>query len=174
MRPLDSQWRGLGGSAATAPDSQWRGLGGSAVRPPHSQWRGLGGLAARPPDSQWRGLGGSAATATDSQWRGLGGCWPLLPGAYARGSKRSHTGGKCVICHGLPEWPSFSLPNQWCECAQLDKSHIIIIRGSHRHVNSNKRRHCSLAAGNHGQFHYLHSPRGDRFFTAQFDSTLML
>ena len=27
--------------------------------------------------------------------------WSLLSGVYARGSKRSHTGGKCVICHGL-------------------------------------------------------------------------
>ena len=25
-------------------------------------------------------------------------CWPLLPGVYARGSKRSHTGGRCVNC----------------------------------------------------------------------------
>ena len=27
--------------------------------------------------------------------------WSLLFGAYARGSKRSHTGGKCVTCFGL-------------------------------------------------------------------------
>ena len=27
--------------------------------------------------------------------------WSLLSGVYARGSKRSHTGGKCVNCHGL-------------------------------------------------------------------------
>ena len=27
--------------------------------------------------------------------------WSLLSGVYARGSKRSHTGGKCVICSGL-------------------------------------------------------------------------
>ena len=28
-------------------------------------------------------------------------CWSLLSGVYARGSKISHTGGKCVTCHGL-------------------------------------------------------------------------
>ena len=28
-------------------------------------------------------------------------CWSLLSGVCARGSKRSHTGGKCVICLGL-------------------------------------------------------------------------
>ena len=27
--------------------------------------------------------------------------WSLLSGVYARGSERSHTGGKCVICSGL-------------------------------------------------------------------------
>ena len=27
--------------------------------------------------------------------------WSLLPGVYARGSKISHTGGKCVTCRGL-------------------------------------------------------------------------
>ena len=27
--------------------------------------------------------------------------WYLLSGVYARGSKRSHTGGKCVTCSGL-------------------------------------------------------------------------
>ena len=27
--------------------------------------------------------------------------WSLLSGVYARGSKRSHTGGKCVTCSGL-------------------------------------------------------------------------
>ena len=27
--------------------------------------------------------------------------WFFLSGVYARGSKRSHTGGKCVICSGL-------------------------------------------------------------------------
>ena len=27
--------------------------------------------------------------------------WFLLSGVYARGSKRSHTGGKCVTCSGL-------------------------------------------------------------------------
>ena len=27
--------------------------------------------------------------------------WSLLSGVYARGSKRSHTGGKCVTCRGL-------------------------------------------------------------------------
>ena len=26
--------------------------------------------------------------------------WSLLSGVYARGSKRSHTGGKCVTCSG--------------------------------------------------------------------------
>ena len=26
---------------------------------------------------------------------------PLLSGVYARGSKKSHTGGKCVTCSGL-------------------------------------------------------------------------
>ena len=28
-------------------------------------------------------------------------CWSLLSGVYARGSKISHTGGKCVTCRGL-------------------------------------------------------------------------
>ena len=28
-------------------------------------------------------------------------CWSLLSGVYARGSERSHTGGKCVTCRGL-------------------------------------------------------------------------
>ena len=27
--------------------------------------------------------------------------WSLLSGVYARGSERSHTGGKCIICSGL-------------------------------------------------------------------------
>ena len=27
--------------------------------------------------------------------------WSLLSGVYARESKRSHTGGKCVTCSGL-------------------------------------------------------------------------
>ena len=27
--------------------------------------------------------------------------WSLLSGVYARGSERSHTGGKCVTCSGL-------------------------------------------------------------------------
>ena len=27
--------------------------------------------------------------------------WSLLSGVYARGSKRSHTGGKCITCLGL-------------------------------------------------------------------------
>ena len=27
--------------------------------------------------------------------------WSLLSGVYARGSKRFHTGGKCVTCSGL-------------------------------------------------------------------------
>ena len=27
--------------------------------------------------------------------------WSLLSGVYARGSKRSHTEGKCVTCRGL-------------------------------------------------------------------------
>ena len=27
--------------------------------------------------------------------------WSLQPGVYARGSKRSHAGGKCVTCRGL-------------------------------------------------------------------------
>ena len=27
--------------------------------------------------------------------------WSLLSGVYARGSKRSHTGGKCVTCREL-------------------------------------------------------------------------
>ena len=27
--------------------------------------------------------------------------WSLLSSVYARGSKRSHTGGKCVTCTGL-------------------------------------------------------------------------
>ena len=27
--------------------------------------------------------------------------WSLLSGVYARGSKISHTGGKCVTCRGL-------------------------------------------------------------------------
>ena len=32
---------------------------------------------------------------------------------YARGSKRSHTGGKCVSCCGLKEWWSLSLTHQF-------------------------------------------------------------
>ena len=39
--------------------------------------------------------------------------WSLLPGVYARGSKRSHTGGKCVTCRGLKEWWSLSLTHQF-------------------------------------------------------------
>ena len=39
--------------------------------------------------------------------------WSLLPGVYARGSKRSHTGGKCVTCCGLKEWWSLSLTHQF-------------------------------------------------------------
>ena len=30
--------------------------------------------------------------------------WSLLSGVYARGSKRSHTGGKCVTCSGLTNY----------------------------------------------------------------------
>ena len=39
-------------------------------------------------------------------------CWSLLPGVYARGrgSKRSHTGGKCVTCCGLRVVVSISNP----------------------------------------------------------------
>ena len=33
-----------------------------------------------------------------------------LPGVYARGSKKSHTGGKSVACRGLKEWWSVSSP----------------------------------------------------------------
>ena len=32
----------------------------------------------------------------------------VISGVYARGSKRSHTGGKCVTCSGLVEWWSVS------------------------------------------------------------------
>ena len=39
--------------------------------------------------------------------------WSLLPGVYARGSKRSHTGGKCVTCRGLKEWWSLSLTHRF-------------------------------------------------------------
>ena len=39
--------------------------------------------------------------------------WFLLPGVYARGSKRSNTGGKCVTCCGLKEWWSLSLTHQF-------------------------------------------------------------
>ena len=39
--------------------------------------------------------------------------WSLLPGVYARGSKRSHTGGKSVTCRGLNEWWSLSLTHQF-------------------------------------------------------------
>ena len=33
--------------------------------------------------------------------RDTGSCRSLLPGVYARGTKISHTGGKCVTCCGL-------------------------------------------------------------------------
>ena len=36
-------------------------------------------------------------------------CWSLLSGVYARGSKRSHTVGKCVTYRGL-----HILPVQYC------------------------------------------------------------
>ena len=36
-----------------------------------------------------------------------------IHGVYARGSKRSHTGGKCVTCRGLKEWWSLSLTHQF-------------------------------------------------------------
>ena len=39
--------------------------------------------------------------------------WSLLPGVYARGSKISHTGGKCVTCHGLKEWWPLSLTHKF-------------------------------------------------------------
>ena len=39
--------------------------------------------------------------------------WSLLLGVYARGSKMSHTGGKCVTCCGLKEWWSLSLTHQF-------------------------------------------------------------
>ena len=35
--------------------------------------------------------------------------WSLLSGAYARGSKRSHTGGKCVTCCGLRPCSTWSI-----------------------------------------------------------------
>ena len=37
-------------------------------------------------------------------------CWSLLSAVYARGSKRAHTGGKCVTCRGLHNstWSIFS------------------------------------------------------------------
>ena len=61
-----------------------------------------------------RGDGGSIPTATVlklRQFRSPHIClclseetlksrWSLLAGVYARGSKRSHTGGKCVTCRG--------------------------------------------------------------------------
>ena len=31
--------------------------------------------------------------------------WSRLSGVYARGSERSHTGGKCVTCRGLHIFP---------------------------------------------------------------------
>ena len=39
--------------------------------------------------------------------------WSRIPGVYARGSKRSHTGGKCVNCRGLEEWWSLSLTHRF-------------------------------------------------------------
>ena len=33
--------------------------------------------------------------------RGSKSLWSILSGVYDRGSKRSHTGGKCVTCHGI-------------------------------------------------------------------------
>ena len=35
--------------------------------------------------------------------------WSLLSGAYARGSKISHTGGKCVTCCGLRPCSTWSI-----------------------------------------------------------------
>ena len=39
--------------------------------------------------------------------------WSLLSGIYARRSKRSHTGGKCITCCGLKEWWSLSLTHRF-------------------------------------------------------------
>ena len=39
-----------------------------------------------------------------------------LPSVYAGGSRRSHTGGKCVTCLGLTKWLSFSLTHHVCVC----------------------------------------------------------
>ena len=39
--------------------------------------------------------------------------WSLLPGVYVRGSKISHTGGKCITCRGLKGWWSLSLTHQF-------------------------------------------------------------
>ena len=42
--------------------------------------------------------------------------WSLLPGVYARGSKQSHRGSKCVTCCGLKKWWSLSLTYQFPAC----------------------------------------------------------
>ena len=39
--------------------------------------------------------------------------WSLLPGVYARGSKISNTGGKCVTGREFKEWWSLSLTHQF-------------------------------------------------------------
>ena len=39
--------------------------------------------------------------------------WTLPPGVYARRSKMSHTGCKCVTCRGFKEWWSLSLTHQF-------------------------------------------------------------
>ena len=62
----------------------------------------------RAPDCQWRGrpfrnLGNFFTPHLPVYFgRDTKSRWSLLSGVYARGSKRSHTRGKCVTCNGFP------------------------------------------------------------------------
>ena len=54
--------------------------------------------------------------------------WSLLPGVYASGSKRSHTGGKCVTSRGLKEWWSLFLTHRFPECERRRAGLITLLR----------------------------------------------
>ena len=56
--------------------------------------RGGGDLSHLPPFRKLGNLPVSFVRDTKSRWS-------ILSGVYARGSKKSHTGGKCVTCTGL-------------------------------------------------------------------------
>ena len=51
--------------------------------------------------------------------------WFLLSDVYARGSKRSHTGGKCVTCSGLANSREATLKSNSNNGQKVDRGHLV-------------------------------------------------